>query len=138
MESYEKLIKDFNCKISFLNFGQHLKEFLEMDLLECNQTVVRNAIDLFVDTKDTNCLSQPVCHKTKFSLSLREFERKDDNFSTFTIAFQDSEIEHHVTRISYDIFSLIGEIGGVLGLTLGLSVFSIIGSCVESLTVFRY
>ena len=138
MEAYEKLIQDFNCKISFLNFGQHLDEFFNRDLLECNQTVVRNSIDLFAENKDTYCLPQPVCHKTKFSLSLREYEEDDGtNFSTFAISFQDPEIEHHNTRISYDIFSLIGEIGGVLGLTLGISAFSFVGSLVESIIVFR-
>lgn len=37
----------------------------------------------------------------------------------------DFEVEHHTTYISYDIQSLIGELGGVIGMTLGLSGMSL-------------
>ena len=33
-------------------------------------------------------------------------------------------VEYHIDSISYDMQSLIGEIGGTLGLTIGLSFFS--------------
>ena len=60
---------------------------------------------------------------------------KCQGLSTFSISFQDSEIKNHHTRTSYDILSLIGEIDGVLGLTLGLSFFSFVGSCIS---VFKF
>ena len=36
------------------------------------------------------------------------------------------EVEHHETYVNYDFQSLVGEVGGVLGLTLGLSGLSMI------------
>ena len=50
----------------------------------------------------------------------------DSDVSTFVVHYKDPEIEHQYTSISYDVLSLIGEIGGVLGLTLGLSIFSLL------------
>ena len=41
------------------------------------------------------------------------------------------EIVHHNTYISYDLLTLIGEVGGLLGLTLGASGLSIIKSLIE-------
>jgi hypothetical protein len=60
---------------------------------ECNQTVLKEAMGIFVGTKMENCLSTSVCETTKFTLSL----------SACAISFQDEEIENHHTRISYDI-----------------------------------
>ena len=132
IEAYKMLIKRFKCKISFFDFGPHLKNLLKKHILpECNQTVLREAMGIFVGTKMKNCLSTSVCETTKFSLSLQEYEMPKDSAPTFSISFQDPEIENHHTRISYDVLSLIGEIGGVLGLTLGLSVFSFVGSCIS-------
>ena len=36
------------------------------------------------------------------------------------------EVEHMDTYVSYDLLSLIGEIGGILGLTLGASGMSVV------------
>ena len=36
------------------------------------------------------------------------------------VTFDNPEVEYHNTYISYDLLSLIGEVGGILGLTLGM------------------
>ena len=41
------------------------------------------------------------------------------------ILFDSPEVEHYRTYISYDFLSLIGEVGGILGLTLGASALSL-------------
>ena len=69
----------------------------------------------------------PPCITTKYSYS------KDDygdirNRTVIEVSFQDMEVENHKTYLSYDFQSLIGEVGGTLGLTLGASAFSLIKS----------
>ena len=46
-------------------------------------------------------------------------------------AYKYPEIVHFNTYISYDLLTLIGEVGGLLGLTLGASGLSIIMSLLE-------
>ena len=46
-----------------------------------------------------------VSKKTKFSLSLRQYDRPEDRASRFYVSYQDPEIEYHHTSVSYDIFS---------------------------------
>ena len=46
-------------------------------------------------------------------------------------AYKYPEVLHYNTYISYDILTLIGEVGGLLGLTLGASGLSIIKSLIE-------
>ena len=50
---------------------------------------------------------------------------KTDNVSKITLAFQDPIVETTSEFINYDLQSLISEVGGVLGLTLGLSGVSL-------------
>ena len=42
------------------------------------------------------------------------------------LVFATSIVEYNIDSISYDLQSLIGEIGGTLGLTLGLSFYSLL------------
>ena len=41
------------------------------------------------------------------------------------IEFYKPVVEYHIEEISYDFQSLIGEVGGTMGLTVGLSFLSI-------------
>ena len=53
------------------------------------------------------------------------------NKTVVYFAYKYPEIVHHNTYISYDLLTLIGEVGGLLGLTLGASGLSIIKSLIE-------
>jgi hypothetical protein len=53
-------------------------------------------------------------------------DRPFESSSEFKIKLEDPIVEYNIDYISYDIQSLIGEVGGTLGLTIGLSGFSII------------
>ena len=54
-----------------------------------------------------------------------------ENKTVLYFAYKYPEIVHHNTYISYDLLTLIGEVGGLLGLTLGASGLSIIMSLLE-------
>ena len=142
IEAYKMMIKKFNCEVSFLNFGNHIvshlqehsqEEYLQLGLPECDQKVVKNATSLFLNPDQTSCIETSVCNKTKFSFTMQEFNFEDKSVS-FSIGFQDPEIEHHHTLITFDLLSLFGEIGGVLGLTLGLSTMSLIQVLINAIT----
>ena len=52
-------------------------------------------------------------------------EKGNKNVSLIGFMYEDPIVENHISYISYDIQSLLGEIGGTLGLTLGLSLSSV-------------
>ena len=59
IEAYKILIKRFKCKISFFEFGLHQKNLLKKHILpESNQTVMKEAIDIFVPKWKTVYLPQ--------------------------------------------------------------------------------
>ena len=131
IESYQMLVEKFNCQIPFLNFGNHLRKYFQLGLQECDQKVVKKALYFFLHRNESSsCTQVPVCRKTKLKISIQEMNLNAD-VSTFVVNHNDPEIEHHFTSISYDVLSLIGEIGGVLGLTLGLSFFSLLQFLIE-------
>jgi hypothetical protein len=133
IESYQMLVEQFNCQIPFLNFGNHLRRYFQLGLKECDQKVIKKALDFFlIRNESSSCTQVPVCRKTKFKISIQEMKLNAD-ISTFVVNYRDPEIEHQYTSISYDVLSLIGEIGGVLGLTLGLSIFSLLQVLIDKL-----
>ena len=69
------------------------------------------------------CSAESACKTTKYLASLQEFDT-DRNVSAVLIAYENQEVEHYTTFINYSFLSLISEIGGILGLTLGVSALS--------------
>ncbi len=51
-----------------------------------------------------------------------------DDPNVVWIGFSNPEVGNYKTYISYDLTSLIGEVGGILGLTLGVSAFTFVES----------
>ena len=64
----------------------------------------------------------PLCYKEKTWV---------ENKTVVYFAYKYPEIVHFNTYVSYDLLTLIGEVGGLLGLTLGASGLSIIMSLLE-------
>ena len=58
------------------------------------------------------------------------------NKTAIGIYFDSPEVEQHQTFISYDFLSLIGEVGGILGLTLGASAMSLTESLLQHIPYY--
>ena len=77
-----------------------------------------------------HCPQDPVCHQVEYSM-VATVEFKDvtmnaycnnfDSTACISVSFTNPIIENIITESTYDVQSLIGEIGGTLGLFLGLS-----------------
>ena len=65
---------------------------------------------------------------TRFTSSLKVKETYVKNTNVAWITFSNPEVANYNTYISYDLLSLIGEVGGILGLTLGASALDLIES----------
>ena len=49
------------------------------------------------------------------------------------VAYSNPEVANYNTYISYDFLSLVGEVGGILGLTLGVSILTLFESLLHDL-----
>ena len=125
---YRKIIENFQCRLNFALDGLHLKsernDNARLPICTRNQ-----ALDIYRQvfqnsTLRHQCPKVQACSQISYSLNLMQYDRVD-NRSKITMTFQDPIVESTIESISYDLQSLISEVGGVLGLTLGLSGVSL-------------
>ena len=76
------------------------------------------------------------CENIRFTSKLEIAESYLTNKSLIFVTFENPEVEYHNTYISYDVISLIGEIGGILGVTLGASALTLVESFLKYTSQF--
>ena len=90
----------------------------------------KEALNLISHTK-SKCTEAKPCKMTRYT-SVYKIQRKwIRNKTAIGIFFETPEVERHLTYISYDFLSLIGEVGGIIGLTLGASILSLTESMLQ-------
>ena len=65
---------------------------------------------------------------TKFPFKFRERTSFLENTNVVAITFSNPTVANYHTYISYTLLNLIGEVGGILGLTLGVSALTFLES----------
>lgn len=127
IEEYQMVLDNFGCHIPILYSGRHLDNLLMEKLPKCSDSETKEALNM-IKNREKSKESQESCLKTKYSMMLDTIEyRGNGTFENdISFKFMQMEVEHHETYVNYDFQSLVGEVGGVLGLTLGLSGLSMI------------
>ena len=126
IEDNQLILDKFHCRIPILYSGQHLDDFFTEEVSVCNHDVTVKALD-YILKKDSKCKPTQTCEMTRFSKSYKIIEENgDENKTVIWLAFENPEVEYQSTYISYDLLSLLAEIGGILGLTLGASTLTLL------------
>ena len=124
---FRHFASQFDCKIISNSDGLFLRDLNPEEISYCNETIhkifAKQYMDLLRIVKK-KCPGIQSCHRAKYNFELKESYRKNQNHTTLKIMMFDPIIEYSIDFISYDFQSLVGEIGGTLGLTIGLSFFS--------------
>ena len=123
IEDNKLILTNFNCQIPILYHGHHLDHIIAKDVPECSHEETKSAFDL-ISAKTTKCTIQKTCNMTRYTSGYQIQEWGANNETGISIVFGTPEVERHNTYINYDLLSLVGEVGGILGLTLGLSGLS--------------
>ena len=89
-----------------------------------------------ISTKTTNCTRSQTCQSIRFS-PMYTSRKNSDGKNTMLIVYSNPEVEFHHTYVSYDILTLVGELGGLLGMTMGCSGLSIIESIMNQISRYR-
>lgn len=74
------------------------------------------------------CKCLPGCNSIDYSLTIFEerFSENDGNTSSVSIYFADDEFNVFKRSASFGVVSLLSNVGGLLGLFLGISVMSVV------------
>ena len=137
IENNEIIFKRFNCTIPILYSGPHLDNFIQKGASNCSYQVMLEALDFISKKESTNCFMAQTCENTRFSSKERVEGTWFENKTLVYITFENPEVEYRHSYISYDLISMIGEIGGLLGLTLGASVLTLIESLFKGFSCQR-
>ena len=124
IEKYLEIFEKFNCSMPILYSGQHLDNFIPKDISNCSDDITLEVLNFYMN-KGSNCSMTQTCENVKFASSYKVEETWIEKKTLIYVVFESPEVEYHTTYISYGFYSLVGEIGGILGLTLGASAFTL-------------
>ena len=138
IENNELIFKRFNCFIPILYSGQHLDNFIQKGASNCSYQVMLEALDFILKKENTSCFMAQACESTRFPVSKEKVQGTwVENRTLVYISFENPEVEYRHSYISYDFLSMVGEIGGLLGLTLGASVLTFFESLLKCFSCQR-
>jgi hypothetical protein len=112
------ILERFHCSVPILYSGPHLDNLTPKKATYCRYNATLKALD-FILSKKTSCFRSQTCNNVRFTLKRKVEETWRENKSMVYIVFGNPEVEYHHSYINYDLLSLIGEIGEILGITLG-------------------
>ena len=120
----KKVLTKYGCQVPIFYSGSHLHE-LEINgmhlskLPMCNKTVITEMASILDDS--FNCWNSMPCEFTDYSVE--GIIGYTD--STLKMSFNQQE-EQYISSITLDTQGLIGNVGGILGITLGMSAITLL------------
>jgi hypothetical protein len=124
-EDNQLILDNFHCRIPILYSGQHLDDLIPKEVLNCSHDVTMEAL-AFIMEKESKCEQSITCEMTRYTSIYEVGETWQENKSLIWVAFKNPEVEFHNTYVNYNLISLVGEVGGILGLTLGASTLTLL------------
>ena len=116
-------MNNFSCILPWtINDKYELCQIIDKNRNQSYAEIVSLWKDNFL-LNEKHCPKMPKCKRSIYKMDLSTVDWK---LSLLTIQLKDSNILTIVDNYSYDFQSLIGEVGGTLGLFLGLSMFSFV------------
>ena len=144
-QTNERFLKHYNCLLPWMNDKTldacpiiETKYLQNETIFESLQTKVQKWDDIQHEIKKKKkCPSGSKCNRPMYNIKT-EFTQStvadfaDDYKAIVDIQLESPTVQNVVDSYAYDSQSLIGEVGGTLGLFLGLSTYSL----VEFITYF--
>lgn len=125
----KKILTKYGCQVSIFYSGPHLHE-LEINGIHlsrfpmCNKTVILEMASIPDDS--FNCWNTMPCEFTDYSIEgFIGYVDNSDSYLTLKMSFNKQE-EQYISSISLDTQGLIGNVGGILGITLGMSAITLL------------
>ena len=127
IEDNRLIFERFHCSVQILYSGPHLDELTPKEATNCNYNVTLEALD-FISRKESNCSTSQTCDNVRFTTKYKVQKTWLKNKNLVYVVLENPEVEYHHSYISYNLESFVGEIGGILGITLGASALTLFES----------
>ena len=127
IEDNRLIFERFHCSVPILYSGPHLDELTPKEASNCNYDVTLEALD-FISSKKSNCSTSQTCNNVRFTTKYKVQKTWLKNKNSVYVVLGNPEVEYHHSYISYNLESFVGEIGGILGITLGASALTLFES----------
>ena len=124
IEKNEAIFEKFGCSIPILYTGEHLDNFIPKNMPKCNYESTLEALDFYLNV-GSNCSMTQTCRNVRYASSYKDEETWFENKTLIYVFLESPEVEYHNSYVSYGFYSFVAEIGGILGLTLGASAFTL-------------
>ena len=118
----QKIAEDYNCQIPIFFSGKHMENKAILSLPTCNNSVTLEMVT-FSD-KSLKCQRSVPCEHTDYTLEGAYWSYQGNPKLTLTQIQE--HFESYQSSITVDTQTLIGQVGGILGITLGWSGMSLI------------
>ena len=89
----------------------------------CNNSLSLDTLKQWKEPRPKKCPNVEQCHKTKYDMEIVTY---DNNQTVLYVRYQNPVVEYRISYVNYDLQSWISEIGGTIGLTLGISGLSLV------------
>ena len=132
IEDNQLILDKFHCQIPILYSGHHLDDLIPKDVLNCSHDATEEGLDLILK-KETKCKQTQTCEMTRFSST---YTVKKAKKTQIWVGFANPEVLYQNTYIGYVFTSLVGEVGGIIGITLGASTLTLLESLFQHLHYF--
>jgi hypothetical protein len=125
IEDNQLVLDKFHCHLPILYSGQHLDNLIANEVSNCSHEVTIEVLDLILK-KETKCKQTQTCEMTRFTSTYTVTKNVGYNNTLIWVAFANPEVEHQNTYVSYNLISLLAEIGGIIGWTVGASTVTLL------------
>lgn len=125
---YKQIYEKYKCELFLLKHGNHLDDLRQEKAPICNNSITLSYLsELQHGFKGVlkECHNRQACNQTKYLLMKLAKNNKIGD-TVIKVQYLDPIVEYNIDSINYDLQSMIGEVGGTLGLTLGLSGLSLV------------
>ena len=125
----KKISQTYQCQIPILYMGKHLDEHISNDLPKCNGSIILKMLS--ISAKEAGCSKSIPCEHTDYLIDgdfgfANSIGSNWDNDKSFRLVYNTPFTEHYQSSIAVDGQSLIGQVGGIMGITLGWSFLTLL------------
>ena len=133
MESFKKMAKEeYNCSLQFLSKVDNLED--------CSNPVSLNLIKRMKKAMNQNfygqCVDIKTCYDVQYTLEINAPYASLNPNTDFQFYFKNYNVEHLEDSYVYSFITIFSEVGGSLGVLIGLSCMTIVDFFIEIYKTF--
>ena len=125
MESITSMAKEkYNCTLRFLNKDGKFDDCSNSLTLD----LIRKLKKALKQLQYEHCMDTKPCNDVQYMVNLKEAE---DSFARFGIRYKSFNVEHLEDSYVYSFITIFSEVGGSIGILVGLSCMTVVDSLIE-------